>query len=562
MKAVIKILKLLLIVFAAIIIVNSFSAVTFKKFSSGNQADPRFAKGIYHVHTLFSDGLGSVEEVASEAKKRNLDFVILTDHGVPNINSFKSSGLKNGTLIIGGSEFSLDSGHMSSAGFSLKNYKFPSEPQAAIDQVKRDNGITFTAHPFDSRIGWHDWNIEDFTGIEIINVYSASKKMGLFSILSFPFEYLLNSEYSILDSLYYPEKNMQKWDEFSRNGQYMGIFALDAHSKLPISRKISLKFPSYKSLFGILNLYVKTGKLPIHNPQKAYKLIISKIREGHYFNVIEAISDANGFDIVFIPDDGNKIYETGDYCKSNRGFIKINLPFKFRTTIILKRDGKIIKRFIKNIKKELKIIVRKSGVYRSEVYLSDSRFKKLPWIVTNPFYIGVHGEKKESKKLVKLNSTPIILNQKLVKVEKNQSSSGNILFYPKTKTYVLNYKIKKDKDNRNFWVSLSYRKNFDFSKYKSISFFTRSEKEMRYWLELRTGNETNGLWFRHSFISKPHWTFVSIPFKNFFCINRKNYKAGIDLSKISSLFFSINNSILFLDVISGSIHLNSFSLQK
>ena len=37
--------------------------------------------GAYHIHTLLSDGSGSVEEVAEAAARAGLSFVIITDHG-------------------------------------------------------------------------------------------------------------------------------------------------------------------------------------------------------------------------------------------------------------------------------------------------------------------------------------------------------------------------------------------------------------------------------------------------------------------------------------------------
>ena len=36
--------------------------------------------GNLHIHSLFSDGAGTVPEIARSAKKANLDFIILNDH--------------------------------------------------------------------------------------------------------------------------------------------------------------------------------------------------------------------------------------------------------------------------------------------------------------------------------------------------------------------------------------------------------------------------------------------------------------------------------------------------
>ena len=38
-------------------------------------------RGAFHVHSVKSDGGGTVAEIATAARSANLDFVILTDHG-------------------------------------------------------------------------------------------------------------------------------------------------------------------------------------------------------------------------------------------------------------------------------------------------------------------------------------------------------------------------------------------------------------------------------------------------------------------------------------------------
>lgn len=560
MKIIAKILKLSILIFLILIIFNFVPAFFYKKEINTNPLPENYLKGVFHVHSLYSDGLGSVEDITNAAENSGLDFVILTDHGVPNINCVKSTKFYNNVLLIGGSEFSLDAGHMSSAGFKLRNYKFPLEPQETIDEVNSDNGFTFTAHPFDGRIPWTDWNIKNFTGIEILNSYSCAKKIGFLGLFSFPLEYLVNKEYSLLETLYYPEKNILKWDEFNRKGRYMGIFALDAHSKLPITKKIVLKFPSYSTMFKIFNIYVKTTVPVSTDPKLASLQIVRSIKSGHFFNVIEALSSANGFETYFKSDDNRKI-NTGDRSNAYIGNIHILLPFKFRTDILIRRDGKIIKRIKKNIKNELKIRINNPGVYRSEIFISDSSYNKLPWIITNPFFLGDSIEKITENSIEK-SSNPLSFNSSDLHIEKNNSSEGIYTFHATGNIHQIDYLLKSNKKSKNFWVSLALRQKINLSGSGSISFNTRSDKNMRFWLELRTGKGENELWFRHSFLAKPYWTNTKLYFSDFHCINRKNFSKSINLSDITSIFISINNSIVFKPGISGFLQLKNFNLNK
>ncbi len=50
--------------------------------SVGTGAPPATTvRGVYHVHTVRSDGSGTPDEVAAAAARAGLHFVILTDHG-------------------------------------------------------------------------------------------------------------------------------------------------------------------------------------------------------------------------------------------------------------------------------------------------------------------------------------------------------------------------------------------------------------------------------------------------------------------------------------------------
>ena len=44
------------------------------------QKNPRWLKGDLHTHTLASDGVHTLEELAMKAKKHDLDFIAVTDH--------------------------------------------------------------------------------------------------------------------------------------------------------------------------------------------------------------------------------------------------------------------------------------------------------------------------------------------------------------------------------------------------------------------------------------------------------------------------------------------------
>ncbi|MCK5221296.1 MAG: CIA30 family protein, partial [Candidatus Aminicenantes bacterium] len=352
-------------------------------------------------------------------------------------------------------------------------------------------------------------------------------------------------------------------DQLNNEGKYLGIYALDAHAKIPLTKKISLNFPSYESIFGTLNVYVKTGSPLTSDPTLSSKQIIECIKKGRFFNVIEAISPANGFEIVYRSSLGN-IHETGGSISDSTGTILLTLPFDFPVRIKIIKDGKeyFVNRLEPSTNAQVKI--NEPGVYRCEIYADTGKFKKLPWIATNPFFLNI--KEKEKDKQDQILFTKAVFDQiEPFKVEKNNSSSGSIEYKNQEngeKSIILNYVLKGESGERDYWVSLAARESIDLSDFTGISFETRSSEQMRYWLEVRTKSGEEESWYRHSFLSTPEWNRIVIPFGKMVLIYGEMESRIIDQSRIGSLFISINNSIVNFPETKGWIDLKNISSYK
>ena len=168
-----------------------------------------------------------------------------------------ATGWFSNALLIGASEFSLNEGHLAVAGYRSPTYIFAPEAQEAIDEANHDLGVSFISHPLDRKIPWTDWQVRDFTGIEILSLYQLAKKVPFFKAAIFPLWYFFNHDYALTQLITYPEKEFHLWDSLNQEGKYFGIYALDSHAKLQISKKFQLNFPSYAAMFQILTVYVK-----------------------------------------------------------------------------------------------------------------------------------------------------------------------------------------------------------------------------------------------------------------------------------------------------------------
>ncbi|MCP4152369.1 MAG: hypothetical protein GY757_31820, partial [bacterium] len=391
MKKIKKFLMYFLLVIVVLVLVAIFPALFYKKSVNDTPLPPYYKKGAYHMHSVFSDGKGTIEEItaAGASVDSGLDFLILTDHGEPNRKSSNATAYKNNVLLIGGSEFSLNCGHLAAVGYKLPDYIFPPEPQEAIDEVTGDGGVCFISHPFDDHIPWSDWDVNGFTGLEVLSSYSAARKISFLRLLAFPFQYTVDSKYALTGALNFPHENLEKWHALNLNSRfsYYGIYALDTHAKLPITSNFQLNFPTYQSMFEILTVYVNVDKVQDKDPIHAKASIISALRKGRFFNVIESIAAANGFEAYFTEPTGNRV-EMGGFSGSANGKLSILTPFPFDTDVVIKKDGKLFKRFAGNKKDRLEIVISDSGSYIIEVYVPDNTFSELPWILSNPFFIG------------------------------------------------------------------------------------------------------------------------------------------------------------------------------
>jgi hypothetical protein len=536
-------LKVLALALAVLLAVVAYNGLSFQKKSNNRPLPPGYKKGVFHLHSLFSDGLGSIEEICRDARNENLDFVILTDHGRPNRQSSAATAWIDDTLLIGASEFSLYAGHMAAAGYKLHGYEFPPEAQEAIDEVERDGGVTFLSHPFDRRIPWTDWRVRGFTGIEILSLYQMAKKSLLYGLTLFPLQYLLSPDYALTALISYPRKEMEAWDRFNREGKYYGIYALDTHAKLPISKKANFHFPSYEATFRILNIYVKVDHELEKDPQAAAATVIASLRRGDFFSVIESLAAANGFEMYYREADGRRVEMGGD-ARLPGGSLILKLPFQFATDVVVRRDGETYRELRDNDRQELAIPVDRPGVYRCEVFLHSGRLRGLPWILANPIYVA----RQEARAPEAETAAPrLVLNPggEYFKVEKNDRSQGRIVLEPAAGDGTVtrfDFVLQRESPSLvDFWTAMARRERLDFSGYRGFVFEACGSRPMRFWLQYRTEENGQESGWQRSFRVEGEWRRITIPFASF----RHVYGPPSDLAHVSAFFISIDNGNSF-----------------
>ena len=112
----------------------------------------RLFKGDLHLHTLASDGVLSVEELAQHALRHGLDFLAITDHN--QMVSAESLPKLPGLTLIPGIEWTHFKGHANFLGVD-KPYDEPffanslEEMQARFNSARERGALITINHPFD-----------------------------------------------------------------------------------------------------------------------------------------------------------------------------------------------------------------------------------------------------------------------------------------------------------------------------------------------------------------------------------------------------------------------------
>lgn len=519
-----------------------------------------YLKGSYHMHSTYSDGKGTISHLVKSAKEAGLDWIILTDHGSPNLGSQHASGWYDGVLLIGASEHSSDAGHLVVIGAST-DYKLPFEPQMAIDDLNHYQGLTFLAHPFDDKIPWTDPTVTRFTGIEIFSLYESVKSAPWYRILQFPIQYAFNPDYAILRMLTPPTSSLSEWNRYNRNSArpYMGIFAIDAHGRIPISRRMDIAIPSYKSMLSSLVIYHSYEREAFRklSTQDAIAMVTDTLKSGTFFNVVETIAPADSLLYECVPDP-----PTATETASSAWVFQLGHNFN-RVHLKLYRNGNLYRE--ETVVKDLKLPLNLPGRYRAELYMPDTTFAELPWIVTNPVDLPSSDMIMAGKPELSSEISPSLFNTvswDSFSVEKNEDSYAESVkgedpdsLLPFT---IMRYSLRIPTIGKDTWSSLSLRDKKIIRDHlqgqKGVYLEAAASRRCTVWLEVRTAEPGTGeeLWYRHSLTLGREKTAMSIPYSAMKQINGRT--KSLDSKLISAVFISINNSTAFIPA-EGEIYL-------
>ena len=331
---------------------------------------------VMHVHSTYSDGTATPDEIAAAARAAGADAVFITDHDTLAARDAGWEGRHHGVLLVIGTEISPKGGHFLAFGLDREVRHDGLSEEEICTRVREAGALGFPAHPFSSgsaisrRIGrphpWRSIDTCDVTGIELWSLVTecAERCSTVRELLAF-----LRDPEAAIDRP--PARNLAEWDRLCRSRRVVAIGGLDAHqSGLRIGGRAFSPHP-HDRLFRTLRTHVLTEAEPTADA------LLDALREGRCYLAVDSLADARGF--RFWAEGESKVGMGGE-AGAGQWTLHARLPAEAELTLL--RDGRRIQR---THARSLERRVDGDGVFRVEAALRDRT-----WILSNPIYLRRH----------------------------------------------------------------------------------------------------------------------------------------------------------------------------
>ncbi len=350
-------------------------------------------RGVLHVHSTHSDGAGDPAAVVRDAARAGLDFLAFTEHDNLAPRLAPGEGWHDGVLVIVGGEISPDNNHYLCFGVqSIPSREHP--PERYVEEVRRQGGFGFAAHPFDRgnpaiRLPSYAWTAGDgWDGLEVWNLSSeftgqARRGWNLLWGTLFPGYYLREPD----------PRNLLCWDQAGRRRPVPAVAGADAHGFRSVLGRMPSAILNYRKMFETLQTRVLLDRPLGGRGGEDVERVLRALRHGKSFMCNAALGDPAGF--RFAAEfggpgrDGDGDLGMGDEARLSelpgpvqlRAAIRAGVPVQAEMEIL--RDGEAI---AGGNGTAVTCPVDRPGVYRAVAYRR-GLFGRQVWVLSNAIYL-------------------------------------------------------------------------------------------------------------------------------------------------------------------------------
>ena len=360
-------------------------------------------RGALHVHSLRSDGGGSVDEIAAAAARAGLQFVVLTDHG-DGTRRPDPPTYREGVLCIDAVEISTSGGHLIAIDLPQAPSSIRGEPAAVAAEVTRLGGFGIVAHPESLKPGlrWRDWST-DFGGIEWLNADSQWRDEPIGRLLRLLLQYPWRPPETMASLLDRPVDSLNRFDTLTRRRRIVALGGSDSHARIDAwrgdddpDRAGMLNFPSYEQSFRTFAIRVELDEPPVGTATHDAAALLRALKGGRVYTAIDALATPAPFE--FSARSGDLTARMGDELRIDGPIaLEARAAGPPGTEIALVRNGEVVLTTEDHTLRHT--APAEPAVFRVEVRLARAPGDPpIPWIVSNPIYVGgVGGESRAAR---------------------------------------------------------------------------------------------------------------------------------------------------------------------
>ena len=331
---------------------------------------------VVHCHSTYSDGTGTVPQIAAAAARAGVDVVLLTDHDTLAAKNRGEEGWYGTALVCVGFEVSpVDRNHYLAFGL---DEVIDHDGMSAGDiarAVADAGGIGFAAHPFSRGserfrrargMPFDDLECEAMTGIELWSwVTDTAERLGGFRDAA---RFIARPE-RFVDSP--PARNLAAWDALCARRPVVALGGIDAHQiGLRVGGRVPVRLMGYHRSFRHLRTHVLVDP-PTGDVSSDRDAIFAALRAGRCYLAVDSLAPARGF----------RFEGMGQ---------RVAAPF--RLTAHLPRPATMClfgsgRRLLERHGVSLDYLAEDSGAYRVEAHLP-AYGRRRTWIISNPVYVS------------------------------------------------------------------------------------------------------------------------------------------------------------------------------
>ncbi len=379
----------LVISFMVIAMINIYYLTPAEFAPAENDPEVYSYSGAIHVHSVQSDGSGTKESIAGEAKKAGLDYVVVTDHSV-GPEARLDAGYYDSVLVMAGCEVNLPEGHFLYIPHPDSMFRdYTAEMRNNLFEFD-DEAIVIGAHPYSKKKPVSNQVLQKLNAFEIVNADMVWRNIPLWSLIQtvamYPF---MNFSINLLYR--YPQTTMQMWKMLqSQYDKNYHIFAgVDAHANIKITDSWRLEFPAYETVFKMFQTTILSKKPLSGDFMHDSRLVYDALKNGRSYISFGNLGNSKGF--AFYAHDIGQTYFPGDTV-ARSGFgdndtitLRVKVPAREKIRIYLKSHYDTV---LVHDGPDLEFSTEKKGKYFAEVYklrpeLGYDRYQEVPWIISN-----------------------------------------------------------------------------------------------------------------------------------------------------------------------------------